>query len=64
MKSTNKILVEKTSKFLKAQKVLSVLIFFVGIGMLLTKTSGAGLIILGAGVWYFGVKFAVWWQHG
>lgn len=64
MKSTNKVLIEKTSKTLKAQKVLSVLAFLVGLGMFLSKTSGAWAVILGACVWYFVIKVAVWWQHG
>ena len=58
-----KVLVEKTSKSIKAQRVLSYLLLFIGVGMCVSKTSGAWFVFILFVLWRIGLKIATWWQH-
>lgn len=62
--------VEQTSKRLKLQKPLSVLIAIIGLLLVLTdldgsQMGGVGILLMFIGlIWFFVVAIMVWWKHG
>jgi hypothetical protein len=65
--------VQETSKKLKLQKVVSILMFWIGFiwyGVEVSsptytgESTNTGAILLGAGLtWYIVTRFRIWWHH-
>lgn len=56
--------IEKTSKNLKGQQLLSALIMIIGFFSCIVVHPGGSFLLLIGGVWYLVVSISIWWHHG
>ena len=56
--------IELTSKSLKRNILLSLLVIFLGFVFIFTKLSGLGwLMLFGGIIWLIVTKIQIWWRH-